>query len=130
MDKRHIMAIDQGTTDTRVIIIDHQGGIRASTYHEISQIHPRPGWVEHNPLEYWRTFLTCCEEIFADGSIGVSDLASIGITNQRETTILWDKETGEPVYKAIVWQCRRGAALCDEIKKLGYADLIKSRAGY
>ena len=129
MDKRYILAIDQGTTGTRVILFDRHGEIRANAYHEISQIYPRPGWVEHDPREYWGTFITCCEEIFADKSISVSDLASIGITNQRETTILWDKDTGEPVYNAIVWQCRRGAALCDELKAQGHADLIKRKTG-
>ncbi len=126
---RYVMAIDQGTTGTRVILFDHRGEIRANAYHEISQIYPRPGWVEHDPLEYWRTLLACCEEIFAEGAISVLDIESIGITNQRETTILWDKETGEPVYNAIVWQCRRGAALCDEVKEEGHADLIKRRTG-
>lgn len=129
MEKRYVMAIDQGTTGTRVILFDHRGEMRANAYHEISQHYPRPGWVEHDPLEYWNTFLSCCGEIFADGSFRASDIAAIGIANQRETTILWDRISGEPVYNAVVWQCRRGAPLCDRLKEEGRADLIRRKTG-
>ena len=129
MEKRYVLAIDQGTTGTRVILFDHEGEAKANAYHEIRQIYPHPGWVEHDPNEYWNTFLLCCGEIFSDSAFSVSDLAAIGITNQRETTILWDTRTGDPVYNAIVWQCRRSAPLCDGLKAAGHEALIAAKTG-
>ncbi|TVQ38122.1 MAG: glycerol kinase [Spirochaetaceae bacterium] len=129
MEKRFVMAIDQGTTGTRVIFFDHQGEIHSTAYREIRQIFPHPGWVEHDPREYWETVLSCTQEAMEQGAVGADDIDSIGITNQRETTILWDRESGEPLYNAIVWQCRRTADLCEELKARGYEALVRERTG-
>lgn len=128
-EKKFIMAIDQGTTGTRVILFDRSGDIKASAYHEIKQYYPEPGWVEHDPLEYLDTVRMSCGEIFASGVAKPDDISAIGITNQRETTILWDKATGRPIYNAIVWQCRRTADRCEELKRKGYEELIRTKTG-
>lgn len=125
----YVLAIDQGTTGTRVIIFDGNGDIVDSAYHEIEQIYPQPGWVEHNPIEYVDTVLDSCREIFAAGKVKPDEIAAIGITNQRETTILWDKVTGRPFHNAIVWQCRRTADRCEELKAQGYEDLVAKKTG-
>jgi len=126
---KYIMAFDAGTTSNRCILFDQQGNIRSAAQKEFTQIFPRPGWVEHDAREIWATQFGVAAE--AMGKIGATaaDIAAIGITNQRETTILWDKTTGEPVYNAIVWQCRRTSAYCDELKRRGYAEEIRSRTG-
>ena len=90
---------------------------------------PQPGWVEHNPMEYWQTVMDCTKEALETGNARAEEIASIGITNQRETTILWDKDTGEPVYNAIVWQCRRTAPMCDELKAKGYEQMVREKTG-
>ena len=102
---KYVMAIDQGTTGTRVILFNRKGEEHVKAYQEINQFFPVPGWVEHDPLEYWDTLLKCTEEVLGKGNVKIEEIDSIGITNQRETTILWDKITGEPFYNAIVWQC-------------------------
>ena len=116
---KYVIALDQGTTSSRCILFDEQGTICSVAQKEFTQIFPQPGWVEHNPMEIWSSQLSVTME--AMGKIGAhySDIAAIGITNQRETTIVWDKETGEPVYNAIVWQCRRTADRIEELKKEG-----------
>ena len=127
--KKYIMAIDQGTTGTRVMLFDHEGQIVSSAYREIQQIYPKPGWVEHDPNEYWDTTMVCAGEAIEKGKASAADIAAIGITCQRETTILWDRDTGEPVYNAIVWQSRQTAGICEELKKQGLEDYVRERTG-
>lgn len=129
MDKRFIMAIDQGTTGTHVVLFDHEGQICASAYREITQIYQKPGWVEHDAMEYWKTTMECAAEIFASDDVSVSDIAAIGITCQRETTILWDKVTGQPLYYAIVWQSRQSAEICEHLKESGLDVYVHERTG-
>lgn len=129
MGKDYIMAIDQGTTGTRVILVDQGGNIVSSAYREISQIYPHPGWVEHNPREHWETTLACMREALEKAKAHPSQVAGIGITNQRETTIMWDKETGQPVYNAIVWQCRRTAPICENLKARGFEEKVREKTG-
>ncbi|MFW5999562.1 MAG: glycerol kinase GlpK, partial [Halanaerobiaceae bacterium] len=129
MADKYIMAIDQGTTGTRVILFNHSGRVHSMAYREIEQIFPNPGWVEHNPEEYWETTLECAEEALAEGGASIDEVVAIGITNQRETTILWDKKTGKPVYNAIVWQCRRTADMCDKLKEAGHEEKIQEKTG-
>lgn len=129
MSKDFIMAIDQGTTGTRVVLFRQDGTVHSSAYREIKQIYPKPGWVEHDAREYWDTTMTCAAQAIEKGGIGAADIAAIGITCQRETTVLWDRDTGEPVYNAIVWQSRQTAELCDLLKKEGYEDHVKQRTG-
>ena len=126
---KYVIALDQGTTSSRCILFDEQGTICSVAQKEFTQIFPQPGWVEHNPMEIWSSQLSVTME--AMGKIGAhySDIAAIGITNQRETTIVWDKETGEPVYNAIVWQCRRTADRIEELKKEELADRIREKTG-
>ena len=128
-EKKYILAIDQGTTGTRVILFNHDGDVAGSSYQEIEQIYPHPGWVEHNPNDYWETVLTCSAEAFDQTGISADEVVAIGITNQRETTVLWDRETGEPLSNAIVWQCRRTARMCDEFREQGLEPLVREKTG-
>ncbi|MEG0546131.1 MAG: glycerol kinase GlpK [Oscillospiraceae bacterium] len=114
---KYVLALDQGTTSSRAILFDKKGDIVVSAQHEFNQIYPQPGWVEHNPMEILYSQFQAVTEVISKKRIYPSDIASIGITNQRETTIMWDKATGKPIYNAIVWQCRRTAEMCEEIKK-------------
>lgn len=114
--KKYVMALDQGTTSSRAILFDRNGKICAKAQHEFSQIYPQAGWVEHSPMSILFSQLQSATEVIATSGIPVEEIAAIGITNQRETTLVWDKKTGKPVYNAIVWQCRRTAAMCEEIK--------------
>lgn len=123
------MALDAGTTSNRCIIFDKRGRIVSLAQKEFSQIFPHPGWVEHDATEIWSTQLGVCIEALAKINAQASDIAAIGITNQRETTIIWDKETGDPVYNAIVWQCRRTADMADKLIKDGYKEMIQSKTG-
>ena len=123
------MALDQGTTSSRCILFDKQGNICAMSQKEFTQIYPQPGWVEHNPMEIWSSQLSVATECLANLGIDESEIAAIGITNQRETTILWDKKTGQPVYNTIVWQCRRTAAMIDDLKKDGFDKVIREKTG-
>ena len=113
---KYVMALDAGTTSNRCILFDHQGRICSMAQREFTQIFPKPGWVEHDPNEIWSTMLGTAVEAMSKVNAGADDIAAIGITNQRETTIVWDKRTGEPVCNAIVWQCRRTAEYCDSLK--------------
>lgn len=115
--KKYVIALDQGTTSSRAIIFDKEINVVDTAQREFTQIYPQPGWVEHNAMEIWASQRSVLTEVVAKSGISLKDVAAIGITNQRETTIVWDKETGEPVYNAIVWQCRRTASICEEIKK-------------
>ena len=126
---KYIMALDQGTTSSRCILFDRRGNICGMAQKEFTQIYPKPGWVEHNPMEIWSSQLAVATEAMAMAGVSVKDISGIGITNQRETTIVWDKATGEPVYPAIVWQCRRTAQMIDELVSRGYGELIKRKTG-
>ncbi len=129
MGEKYILALDQGTTSSRGIIFDKDARIKAIAQKEFDQYYPQPGWVEHNPREIWSSQISVAREAMAGMGIDASDIAAIGITNQRETTIVWDKETGEPVYNAIVWQCRRTAPMIDKIVEAGRTDMISEKTG-
>ena len=129
MGKKYVMALDQGTTSSRVIVFDKKGGIVAKAQKEFKQYYPQNGWVEHDPNEILFSELEAILEVLRDERVDPKDIASIGITNQRETTVVWDKETGQPIYNAIVWQCRRTADYCEKLKAEGLGDYIKSNTG-
>ena len=126
---KYIVALDQGTTSSRAIVFDHEQRIVAVGQKEFQQFYPQPGWVEHDPMEIWATQYGVLQEALAKADITMADVAAIGIANQRETTIVWEKETGRPIYNALVWQCRRTAALCDELKTEGWSDYIRETTG-
>lgn len=126
---KYMMALDAGTTSNRCILFDHDGKIRSVAQKEFTQIFPKPGWVEHDANEIWSTMIGVAAEAMAKLKCHESDIAAIGITNQRETTIVWDKETGEPVFNAIVWQCRRTSEYCDVLKAKGLVEKIRSKTG-
>ncbi|HJU72628.1 MAG TPA: glycerol kinase GlpK [Gemmatimonadaceae bacterium] len=124
-----ILALDQGTTSSRAIVFDHDGSIRSVAQKEFQQIFPQAGWVEHDPAEIWSTQLETARAAIAKAGLTTSDIAAIGITNQRETTLVWERATGKPIYNAIVWQDRRTAAFCDSLKQAGHAAEIQRRSG-
>lgn len=124
-----ILALDQGTTSSRAIVFDHHGSIRAVAQKEFKQIYPQAGWVEHDPEEIWQTQLATAREALTKAGLQAKDVAAIGITNQRETTVIWDRKTGAPIHNAIVWQDRRTAKFCDELKQAGHAAVIQRKAG-
>ena len=127
---KYILSLDQGTTSSRAILFDNEQNIVCVQQREFEQIYPHQGWVEHNPMEIWSSQYGVMNEVIAQSGVDPRDIAGIGITNQRETTILWDKNTGRPVYNAIVWQCRRTAPLVDELLKTpGMADYIRENTG-
>ena len=126
---KHILALDQGTTSSRTIVFDHSGSVVASAQKEFRQIFPKPGWVEHDANEIWATQLHTAKEAITKAGVTAGDIAAIGITNQRETTVVWDRETGAPMHHAIVWQDRRTAAACDRLKARGLTPLIKRKTG-
>ena len=126
---KYIIALDQGTTGSRAIIFNHSGTIVSTASKEFRQIYPKPGWVEHNPTEIWSSQIEVAKAALDKADLESKDIAAIGITNQRETTIVWDKKTGKPVYNAIVWQCRRTAPICDQLKKKGLAEIIQKKTG-
>ena len=127
--KQYVMALDQGTTSSRCILFDKAGSICSMAQKEFTQIYPKPGWVEHNPREIWASQMAVVTEAMANIDVSAQDIAAIGITNQRETTIVWDKKTGKPVYNAIVWQCRRTAQMIDSLKEQGYEEMIRQKTG-
>lgn len=129
MDRKYIMALDQGTTSSRAILFDKEGNVVATSQKEFTQFYPQVGWVEHNPMEIWGSQSGVMREVLETNSIRPEEVCAIGITNQRETTIVWEKSTGKPVYNAIVWQCRRTSEICDELKEKGYEKLIKDKTG-
>ncbi|MBD3181614.1 glycerol kinase GlpK [Candidatus Poribacteria bacterium] len=129
MKERYILAIDQGTTGTTVLLIDKNGNIASKAYSEISQYYPKPGWVEHDPQEIWeKTLSTACEAVEAS-EIKANQIAGIGITNQRETAVVWDTKSDEPFHRAIVWQCRRTADMCRELRSKGLSEKIRAKTG-
>ena len=125
----HIIALDQGTTSSRAIVFNALGHIVSMAQFPFEQIYPQPGWVEHDPLTIWATEKQALIEAFRRSGLDASDIAAVGITNQRETTILWDARTGEPVHNAIVWQCRRTAPLCDRLKADGLGPVVTDKTG-
>jgi glycerol kinase len=129
MIEKYILAFDQGTTSSRAIIFDHSGQIISFGQKEFTQIYPQPGWVEHDAKEIWSTQVAVAAEAVIKARLKAKDIAAIGITNQRETAVIWDRKTGEPVYNAIVWQDRRTAAFCDELKQQGYEAMIQQKTG-
>ena len=127
--QKYIMALDAGTTSNRCIIFDGAGNIRASVQREFRQYYPKTGWVEHNADEIWETQLAVMQQALSSARLNASQIAAIGITNQRESVIVWDKATGKPVCPAIVWQCRRTAEYCDELRERGFAEIIRKKTG-
>ncbi|MEN3008930.1 glycerol kinase GlpK [Pseudothermotoga sp.] len=127
--QRYILALDQGTTSSRAILFDLNGNVVGMVNQEFAQIYPKPGWVEHDPYDILESQLSVARKLLRMANVEPSQIAAIGITNQRETTIVWDKKTGKPVYNAIVWQCRRTAELCDQLKMKGLENIIKNKTG-
>ena len=129
MGSKYVLALDAGTSSSRAILFDNGGRIVSVSQREFRQIYPRPGWVEHDPLEIWETQLAVAREALAKAGADAADVVAVGITNQRETTVVWNRETGKPVYNAIVWQCRRTSEYCDGLKSRGLADTIREKTG-
>lgn len=129
MEKKYIMALDRGTTSSRCIIFDKDGNIIKVAQKEFEQIYPKPGWVEHDAMEIWGSQSGVMREAVDTAGINPEEIAAIGITNQRETTVVWDKKTGKPIYNAIVWQCRRTSEICDELKEKGLTECIIEKTG-
>ncbi|MBN2898964.1 MAG: glycerol kinase GlpK [Clostridia bacterium] len=129
MEKKYVLALDQGTTSSRAILFNKAGDIVKVAQKEFTQIYPKAGWVEHDATEIWATQSGVAREVLEAAGIRAEEIASIGITNQRETTVVWDKKTGQPIYNAIVWQCRRTASICDAIKARGMEDYIRENTG-
>ena len=127
--KRFILSIDAGTTSSRAILFDQKGNQVAIAQQEFTQIFPEKGWVEHNPIEIWETQINAVKNVLKKSNISVEQVDSIGITNQRETTIIWDRATGVPVFNAIVWQDRRTANICEELTALGKSDIFTQKTG-
>jgi len=125
----YLLALDQGTSSSRSIVFDAQGHIVALAQQELPQIYPRPGWVEHDPMEIWRTQLGTAREALAKAGLKATDIRALGITNQRETTVVWNRKTGQPIHHAIVWQDRRAEATCASLREAGKADLIQAKTG-
>lgn len=129
MEKRYVLAIDQGTTSSRAILFDRAGQIVGVAQKEFTQIFPNPGWVEHDAMEIWGSVQSVVSEVLARCPVAANEIAAIGITNQRETTVVWDRHTGQPIYHAIVWQSRQTADICEELKEQGYDDTFREKTG-
>ena len=128
-DNKYILALDQGTTSSRAIIFDRSGAIVAQSNQEFEQIYPRPGWVEHNPEDIWSSQINVAKKVMQDANLQAGHFAAIGITNQRETTVVWDRNTGRPIHNAVVWQDRRTAGYCDDLRNRGWTDKIRDKTG-
>lgn len=128
-EQKYVVALDQGTTSSRAVVLDHDANIVSVSQREFTQIYPQAGWVEHDPMEIYATQSSTLVEALGKAGIRSDEVAAIGITNQRETTVVWNKETGKPVYNAIVWQCRRTAAICEELKARGLESYIRDNTG-
>ncbi len=126
---KYILALDQGTTSSRAILFDHEGAIVGSASQEFKQYYPQPGWVEHDAVEIWQSQIAVARKVLSDHHVAAHDIGALGIANQRETVLLWDRATGEPVHPAIVWQCRRTAGVCDEIRRDGFDRILRERTG-
>ncbi|MEW6638806.1 MAG: FGGY family carbohydrate kinase, partial [Actinomycetota bacterium] len=129
MAGQYVLAIDQGTTSSRAIVFNHDSATVGEAQEEFTQHYPRPGWVEHDADEIWDVTLKVMREALEDAGASPGDVAAIGITNQRETVVMWDRETGEPVHRAIVWQDRRGAGICDRLIEQGHSQMVRDKAG-
>ena len=129
MNSKYVLALDAGTSSSRAILFDHAGHIVSVSQKEFRQIYPKPGWVEHDPIEIWETQRAVAREAIEKAGATPAEISAIGITNQRETTVVWNRETGKPVYNAIVWQCRRTSEYCDDLKRRGLADSIREKTG-
>ena len=127
--EQYILALDQGTTSSRAIVFNKKGAIVSTAQKEFRQIYPKPGWVEHDAQEIWSTQAGTAAEAVASAGINGKALSGIGITNQRETTVVWDRESGQPIYNAIVWQDRRTSDYCDQLKADGHAEMIQDKTG-
>lgn len=127
--KTYVLALDQGTTSSRAILFDHAGSIVGVSQQEFKQIYPRPGWVEHDPQEIWESQRHVMQQVLKENNVKTEQIAAIGITNQRETTVVWDKNTGKPVYNAIVWQSRQSAEICNRLIEQGYQSMVRSKTG-
>ncbi|MBQ7645784.1 MAG: glycerol kinase, partial [Clostridia bacterium] len=127
--KKYVLALDEGTTSARAILFDKESRIVSMAQHEFTQIYPNPGWVEHDPLEIWANQYSAMTECIAKSGISPDEIAAIGITNQRETTVVWEKETGKPVMNAIVWQCRRTSDICDNLISEGLSETVRNKTG-
>jgi glycerol kinase len=128
-NKNYIIALDQGTTSSRAIIFDRDANVVSSAQSEFVQHYPQPGWVEHDPMEIFATQTACMTKVLAQANLHHNQIAAIGITNQRETTVVWEKETGRPIYNAVVWQCRRSTEICEQLKRDGLEDYIRDTTG-
>lgn len=128
-EKKYIVALDQGTTSSRAIVLDHDANIVSVSQREFNQMYPKPGWVEHDPMEIWASQSSTLVEVLAKADIRSDQIAGIGITNQRETAVVWDKESGKPIYNAIVWQCRRTAGICEKLKRDGLEEYVHHTTG-
>ncbi|RMF04004.1 MAG: glycerol kinase, partial [Bacteroidetes bacterium] len=129
MVEKYVLAIDQGTTSCRAILFDQDGRIAGVSQQEFTQHFPQPGWVEHDANEIWDTQLKVMQAVLRQQGVQASQVVAIGITNQRETTLIWDRQTGSPIHRAIVWQDRRTASICDELTQAGHADYIRKNTG-
>ena len=129
MSKQYILAIDQGTTSSRSMLFDHDGQVVGTAQREFTQIFPQPGWVEHNPREILTSVLVTLTEVINNAQVSAESIVGIGITNQRETAVVWDKATGQPIYNAIVWQSRQTREICDQLQADGYEDMVRSKTG-
>jgi glycerol kinase len=125
----HILTLDQGTTSSRALVVDAKARVVATAQREFRQIFPQPGWVEHDALEIWQTQLAVAREALAKSGVPLRSIRAVGVTNQRETTVLWDRRTGQPVAPAIVWQDRRTAGVCDQLRAQGHAAQIQRKTG-
>ena len=126
---KYVLALDQGTTSSRAIVFDERGAARSSAQKEFPQLYPQPGWVEHDPEDIWRSQLACARQALAKARIGPGDVTAIGIANQRETTIVWERATGKPIHHGIVWQDRRTAAACERVRNQGLAERVRAKTG-
>jgi len=126
---KYIISLDQGTTSSRALLVDQEGKIQGMVQKEFKQLFPKSGWVEHDPMEILETQLGVLKDLIAQSNVDVSNIEGIGITNQRETTVVWDKNTGKPVYNAIVWQDKRTAAICEGLKKEGLTEYVRKTTG-
>ena len=127
--EKFIMALDQGTTSSRAILFNKKGDVAYVAQQEFKQYFPKSGWVEHNPKEIWSSILSVIAKVLSENNLKATQIEGVGITNQRETTVVWDKNTGEPVYNAIVWQSRQTLDICDELKEAGHNDLFRDKTG-
>jgi glycerol kinase len=127
--RRYVLALDQGTSGSTALVIDAEGAVRARGYAELPQYYPQPGWVEHDPEQIWATVGDAARRALTAAGVSATEIAAIGITNQRETALVWDRATGAPIHRAIVWQCRRTTPLCDELKERGAEPLVRARTG-